>query len=189
MNTATVHAELSTRDHILKVARELMQTRSYLGFSFQDIAERVGVRKASLYHHFPSKESLGVAVLNEAAGQFQDWAATRTGTPEGQVRSYFRMLRNALGAGSRVCPAGSVVPGWDCMNEDLREAVRHLRAGQVRWLAGVLRQMPQVAAPDSTAAHIFALGQGALMAARATGQAHDFDEAVAPAYALLGLPE
>ncbi|MGH6645647.1 TetR/AcrR family transcriptional regulator [Aquabacterium sp.] len=189
MSTTTLQADISTRDHILKVARELMQTRSYLGFSFQDIAERVGIRKASLYHHFPSKESLGVAVLNEAAGQFQDWAATRTGTPESQLRSYFRMLRNALGAGRRVCPAGSVVPGWDCMNEDLREAVRHLRAGQVRWLTAVLRQMPKVASPDSTAAHVFALGQGALLAARATGQAQDFDEAVAPAYALLGLPE
>jgi len=189
MSAPILTAELSTRDHILKVARELMQTRSYLGFSFQDIAERVGVRKASLYHHFPSKESLGVAVLNEASAQFQDWAATRTGSPESQLRSYFRMLRNALGAGTRVCPAGSVVPGWDCMNEDLREAVRHLRAGQVRWLAGVLRQMPKVTSPESTAAHVFALGQGALLAARATGQAHDFDEAVAPAHALLGLPE
>lgn len=189
MSAPAFTAEVSTRSHILQVARELMQTRSYLGFSFQDIAERVGIRKASLYHHFPSKESLGVAVLVEATQRFRDWAGTREGPPERQLKSYFKMLRNGLGAGSRVCPAGSVVPGWDCMNEEMREAVRQLRAGQVQWLTGVLRQMPRVASPEGTAAHVFALGQGALLAARATGQASDFDQAVAPAFALLGLPD
>ncbi|MDI1257959.1 TetR/AcrR family transcriptional regulator [Aquabacterium sp.] len=189
MSAPILTVDVSTRGHILQVARELMQTRSYLGFSFQDIAERVGIRKASLYHHFPSKESLGVAVLVEATQGFRDWAATREGSPERQVRSYFKMLRNGLGAGTRVCPAGALVPGWDCMNEELRDAVRQLRAGQVQWLTGVLRQMPQVSSPEDVAAYVFALGQGALMAARATGQASDFDQAVAPAFALLGLPD
>ena len=34
-----------------------MQTRSFHGFSFQDIADEIGVRKASLYHHFDSKDA------------------------------------------------------------------------------------------------------------------------------------
>ncbi|RZI84381.1 MAG: TetR/AcrR family transcriptional regulator [Rubrivivax sp.] len=187
MSQPIVTADLPTREHILQVARELMQTRSYLGFSFQDIAERVGIRKASLYHHFPSKELLGVAVLREATQAFQVWAESRTGSPERQMGSYLKMLRNALGAGQRVCPAGSMVPGWDCMNEDLRAAVRQLRAVQVRWLTGVLAQMPQVSSPEQTAAHVFALGQGALISARATGLAEDFDQAVAPVLTMLNL--
>jgi TetR/AcrR family transcriptional repressor of nem operon len=188
MSTATLTAEVPTREHILQVARELMQTRSYLGFSFQDIAGRVGIRKASLYHHFPSKEALGVEVLREATVAFQAWAESRSGTPQRQVGSYFKMIRNGLGAGVRVCPAGALVPGWDCMNEDLRDAVRQLRAVQVRWLAGVLRQFPEPKLADQTAAYVFALCQGALLSARATGQVDDFDQAVAPARVLLGLP-
>jgi TetR/AcrR family transcriptional repressor of nem operon len=187
MSNPILAAEVTTRVHILQVARELMQTRSYLGFSFQDIAERVGIRKASLYHHFPTKESLGVAVLREVTVMFQEWAATRQGTPQRQLGSYLKMLRNGLQAGERVCPAGAVVPGWDCMNEDMRNAVRQLRAVQVRWLAEVLRQVPDLETPDAMAAHLFALGQGALISARATGQADDFDQAVAPARVLLGL--
>jgi len=187
MSPATPTAEVTTRDHILQVARELIQTRSYLGFSFQDIAERVGIRKASLYHHFPSKELLGVEVLREATVAFQVWADARTGSPQRQVGAYFKMIRNAIGAGERMCPAGAVVPGWDGMNEDLRQAVRQLRAAQVRWLGDVLRQVPGLKSPDQTAAYVFALSQGALMSARATGQAEDFDQAIAPARALLGL--
>ena len=112
MSTLTLTAEVSTRSHILQVARELMQTRSYLGFSFQDVAERVGIRKASLYHHFPSKESLGVAVLVEATQGFRDWAISREGSPERQLRSYFKMLRNGLGAGQYVLEAQQANGHW-----------------------------------------------------------------------------
>ncbi|MEZ5706577.1 MAG: TetR/AcrR family transcriptional regulator [Burkholderiaceae bacterium] len=43
-----------------------MLTRSYLGLNFQTLADQVGIRKASLYHHFASKEALGVALVDEA---------------------------------------------------------------------------------------------------------------------------
>jgi TetR/AcrR family transcriptional repressor of nem operon len=115
-----------------------IETRSYLGFSFQDVADAVGVRKASLYHHFPTKEALGMAVIRQATQYFKDWDAARAREPKDALESYFRMYRNTLRAGSGVCPAGALAPGWDCINEDLRQAVQELRNTQVTWLAGVL---------------------------------------------------
>jgi TetR/AcrR family transcriptional repressor of nem operon len=138
MTSATALASGSTRDQILGVARKLIETRSYLGFSFQDVADAVGVRKASLYHHFPTKEALGVAVIRQATQFFKDWDAARAREPEDALESYFRMYRNTLRAGSGVCPAGALAPGWDCINEDLRLAVQELRNTQVMWLTGVL---------------------------------------------------
>src|SRR5258708_35419404 len=44
---------------ILDVAEQLAQTRGYNGFSYADIAAKVGVTKASLHYHFPSKAELG----------------------------------------------------------------------------------------------------------------------------------
>ena len=43
---------MDTREKILNSAQGLIQTRSFHGFSFQDIANEVGIRKASLYHYF-----------------------------------------------------------------------------------------------------------------------------------------
>ena len=54
---------MSTRENILDAAQDLIQTRSFHGFSFQDVADRVGIRKASLYHHFDSKDAVALAVL------------------------------------------------------------------------------------------------------------------------------
>ena len=54
------------REKILNQPQRLVQTRSFHGFSFQDIADEVGIRKASLYHYFNSKDAVALAVLQRA---------------------------------------------------------------------------------------------------------------------------
>jgi TetR/AcrR family transcriptional repressor of nem operon len=49
---------LTTSDEILASARMLIMSGGYNGFSYADIAEVVGIRKASIHHHFPSKVDL-----------------------------------------------------------------------------------------------------------------------------------
>ncbi|MES2073210.1 MAG: TetR/AcrR family transcriptional regulator [Pseudomonadota bacterium] len=180
MRTTTHPIVGSTREQIVQVAQHLIQTRSYLGFSFQDIADQVGIRKASLYHHFPSKEALGEEVIREATQKFRDWTDAMQLTPEKKLKAYFLMYRNALNAGQGVCPAGALAPGWDCINEDLRGAVRELRSTQVQWLTGVLSalELKPKQAPARLASYIFTVCQGALIAARMTEDVADFDEAI-----------
>jgi TetR/AcrR family transcriptional repressor of nem operon len=181
MSSATLLATGTTREQILAVARSLIETRSYLGFSFQDVADAVGIRKASLYHHFPTKEALGIAVIREATQAFKDWDAAKVRTPKAALDSYFRMYRHTLKAGSGMCPAGALTPGWDCINEELRQAVQELRNTQVLWLTGVLGALAPAGQKKgaSLAAYVFSVCQGALLASRMTGRAEDFDEAIA----------
>jgi len=51
-----------TATRILDTAERLVQSRGYNGFSYADIAERVGITKASLHHHFETKATLGQAI-------------------------------------------------------------------------------------------------------------------------------
>jgi TetR/AcrR family transcriptional repressor of nem operon len=43
---------------ILSCARSLIIAGGYNGFSYADISESVGIRKASIHHHFPTKVDL-----------------------------------------------------------------------------------------------------------------------------------
>jgi TetR/AcrR family transcriptional regulator, transcriptional repressor for nem operon len=171
----------STRDQVLGTARRLIQTRSYLGLSFQDVADAVGVRKPSLYHHFPSKEALGAEVLLDAMEAFRRWTRPLAERPPAdQLNAYFKMYRNDIRAGEQVCPGGSFVAGWDCIEDGLRRAVREIRSEQVLWLTGVLGALlPSRKGAGALASYVYATCQGALITARMTGRVKDFDDVIA----------
>jgi AcrR family transcriptional regulator len=55
----------STRRELLKVARELFTEPGYAATPIEDVAERAGVTKGALYHHFRNKRELFEAVFEE----------------------------------------------------------------------------------------------------------------------------
>lgn len=59
-------SELSTEERLRRVAMELFAERGYGGTSMSDIARGVGVRKASLYNYYGSKEELLLDLLRRA---------------------------------------------------------------------------------------------------------------------------
>lgn len=74
----------NTRDRILHVALELFAQQGYSGTSIRDIAERMGMTKAAVYYHFPSKESLLADVLTPAMTRVSQvlGEAEQVSTPE-----------------------------------------------------------------------------------------------------------
>lgn len=62
---------------IVREARELFRRHGYDGASMQDLATKVGLKKASLYNRFPTKEALVPEVLALTRGEVFD------GLPEG----------------------------------------------------------------------------------------------------------
>jgi AcrR family transcriptional regulator len=56
-------ADLGTRARILMETAELVARRGYQATTTREIAEAVGIRQPSLFHHFPSKASIVEALL------------------------------------------------------------------------------------------------------------------------------
>jgi len=57
----------SKNKKIIRVATKLMSERGYHGASIQMIADRVGVTKSTIFHHFKNKEGILLAILEEVA--------------------------------------------------------------------------------------------------------------------------
>jgi len=66
---------LSPRDEILDAAAELFTTRGYASTSTRSIADAVGVRQASLYHYFKTKDDILCALLRQTVTPTLDFVA------------------------------------------------------------------------------------------------------------------
>jgi AcrR family transcriptional regulator len=54
----------TAREEVLDAAGELFTTRGYAATSTRQVAEAVGIRQASLYHYFPTKDDILAALLS-----------------------------------------------------------------------------------------------------------------------------
>jgi TetR/AcrR family transcriptional repressor of nem operon len=61
-----------TKDLLLTEAEALLRTRGYAAFSYADLSTRVGIRKASIHHHFATKEELGGVLIDNYLVRFED---------------------------------------------------------------------------------------------------------------------
>lgn len=59
-----------TREHIIKTCRQLFTARGFVSTPISAVIEATGVKKGNLYYYFPSKEALGLAVLEDARDDF-----------------------------------------------------------------------------------------------------------------------
>ena len=177
---------MDTRQRILDSAQRLTQTRSFHGFSFQDIADEVGVRKASLYHHFDSKDEVAVAMLKRAA----DWVRaelkkTEEREPKERLEAYFDIFRQIYGKGERMCPGGSFAAVFDAVSSPVQTAVHRFAKMHVDWLEDVVRDGVEQGQftigdqrPRDVAAQIAAAVQGALLVGRLSSDRHVLDVVV-----------
>ena len=169
----------------LDIAERLVQTRGFNGFSYADIAEALGVTKASLHYHFPSKADLGQRLIERYEAGFLDTLAGIDKAQQGaahKLRRYAKIYADVLRA-NRMCLCGMLASDYATLPKPMRERVRHFFDENERWLARVLeegRKTGQLAfkgAPIELARMIVASLEGAMMLARSYGEPPRFDAA------------
>ena len=169
----------------LDIAERLVQTRGFNGFSYADIAEALGVTKASLHYHFPSKADLGERLIERYEAGFLDTLAGIDKTQQGaahKLRRYAKIYADVLRA-NRMCLCGMLASDYATLPKPMRERVRHFFDENERWLARVLEegrttgQLAFKGAPIELARMIVASLEGAMMLARSYGEPPRFDAA------------
>ncbi len=54
----------ATREDILSLADRLIRSKGFNAFSYADISGIMEIRNAAIHYHFPTKEDLGIQVIN-----------------------------------------------------------------------------------------------------------------------------
>jgi TetR/AcrR family transcriptional repressor of nem operon len=175
--------EPATATRIVDVAERLVQTRGFNGFSYADIASELGVRKASLHYHFPSKAELGRTLIVRYAERFVAALAELDEAglaPCAALEAYVALYRSVL-EGDRMCLCGILAAEHQTLPEPMREPLTRFFDDNETWLAGVLdrgRADGTISFEGSavdTARLILSGLEGAMLVARASADSSRFE--------------
>ena len=86
----------TTHARLLTAAASLFAERGFGGTSMADIAERVGVRKASLYNYYPSKDELLMELLGRSLAAANDYCLSGFDAPGSVEERLWRYLQGAV---------------------------------------------------------------------------------------------
>ena len=180
-----------SREKILAAAKLVAQSRGYNGLNFRDLAEDVGLRSASIYHHFPSKADLATAV---AKRYWEDHATAletmraQASDPVGALRRYPETFRWALENQNRMCLSGFMAAEYDDLPEPVKKEVQTFADVNVRWLSRLLSAAKLVSAKKSEqrANAIYAAVSGAQLMARSRSDIALYDSLIS-SYRAIGL--
>jgi TetR/AcrR family transcriptional repressor of nem operon len=185
-----MNKSFTTSDDILACARSLIVTGGYNGFSYADIADVVGIRKASIHHHFPSKTDLVrtlVGRYREAAEEGIAHLEHGVPGPLEQLRAYIGYWKACIGdASAPFCVCALLASELPILPDEVALEIRAYFRFLSGWLTSVLERGVQqkvialVNAPQVEAEIFMATVHGAMLSARAYGDTSIFGSIMDP---------
>lgn len=176
-------ASSNSSDKILAAATRIAQAHGYSGLNLRTLADEVGIKAASLYHHFPSKADLAAAVAKrywEDSAAVLDAITAENPDPIASLRKYPQTFRKSLENNNRMCLSSFMAAEYDDLPEGVQREVQAFADVNVAWLARMLVAGGIVAAGDAgqRARAIFAAVAGAQLMARGRADIALFDDLI-----------
>ena len=131
-----------TAARILDIAEHLAQTRGFNGFSYADIAAEVGITKASLHYHYPTKANLGQALVVRYRESFNS-ALREISASDGdaftKLNQYADVYHRVLGA-DRMCLCGMFAAEYATLPGPMQDELRQFFDENEKWLVETLEE-------------------------------------------------
>lgn len=130
----------STYVQILDVAENIVRSRGFNGFSYADVAAEVGVKKATLHHHFATKSDLGlqlIARFTDNVAQALEEISRSNGNASTKLRAYAQIFEGSFHE-NKMCLCGMLAAEHETLSADMQAAVNSFFESHERWLEQLL---------------------------------------------------
>lgn len=179
--------QCDTKTALLNSAERAARTRGFDGFSFADLATDVGIRKASIHHHFPTKAALSVALMQRYHDDLAQVCADIDATGKSgaaRLHALIDRYRSALDGGKSLCLCVSFSTSRNSLAPEVIMQISALRMMLLSWLEVTFAlgredgTIQSVRDPAQEAAATLPLLEGAQLTARAEENPALFDTAL-----------
>ena len=172
-----------TRARVIRKTTTLIHEKGFKGTTISDIIKSTGVKKGNLYFHFPNKEAIGVAILEEIkieSATFVD-EALRGRSPMEKIANYLDAVfirhksRNFIGG----CMIGNTALEMGDSNPLFASKIAEIFTSWKSAIAEVLSQAKAAGElkiemeAEIFANHIIAVIEGGIMMAKVTKDEND----------------
>lgn len=171
------------RGRLLDAARDVIRAKGYAATTLDDLCLEAGVTKGAFFHHFPNKEALALAAVEEwnteAMARFAAARHRAHDDPLERVLAYIARCK-ALVSGELAlctCLAGTILQEVHGSPGALRDACARAILDDAAALEADLAEAIELhgavadCTPASLARHVQAVIQGSFILAKATGDA------------------
>ncbi len=181
---------VTARDKLLEAAVKLIRARGFAATSVDELCREAGVTKGAFFHHFATKEALGVAAADYWSSSTSLFFASapyhHLDDPLDRVLAYIDLRAELVGGPveSFTCVAGTMVQEAFLSSPAIRDACAASISGNAAALENDIRAamaLYGVAEPcaESLALHVQAVLQGGFILAKARGDAATARDSVA----------
>ncbi len=181
--------ENTTATRILDAAQEMVRNRGYSAFSYADISEQVGIRKASIHYHFPSKDEL----VKELVRRYREGMVTAcdrisqsTASLEGKLIAFTHLYRDGLPQ-KQICLCAMLAADFEVLPQSIHAEIQDFFQETETWLTALLQEGCDVqrwkcqSSAAQEAKGLIAMLQGAQLLARSAEHSQEvFEKIVYP---------
>ena len=174
----------ATYDEIIRCARALIISGGYNGFSYADIADVIGIRKASIHHHFPTKVDLVRTLLERYREEFEAGIAEIERSfpdPMDRLRAYIGFWEGCIGDPTTAfCVCALLASEMPLLPQEITQELRTHFLALSAWLTSALERCADQGSivlngtAHAEAETFMATVHGAMLSARAYGDAKVF---------------
>jgi TetR/AcrR family transcriptional repressor of nem operon len=132
----------TTKNELLHEASRMLLAKGLNGFSLQELAEKLQIKKSSLFHHYPSKMALALELYRFYQSSFTAWVDEHQHlSSEKQIIAYTEKLTSWICEKQRVCPVGALSLEWHLVDPKLQVEIKKLHELQKSWLTDMYKDI------------------------------------------------
>lgn len=135
---------MTTRDNIIATADKFIREDGYNAFSYKDIAQKVGIRTASVHYYFPTKTDLGVAVIRYHIQLFEEVKEKMATEPPLAKLNWLLNNYHKINAENKVCLVGALATAFNTVEAPIQQELKIFANDLLKWVTHFLEEGKQL---------------------------------------------
>jgi TetR/AcrR family transcriptional repressor of nem operon len=165
----------ATAERVVDAAEGLIQARGYNGFSYDDVARLVGIKKPSIHHHFATKSELAAVVAQRYTHRFKALLLQIEGSSvkaAERLSAYAALFEKTFSTEKHLCVCGMLGAESSSLPDMVNHEVERFFDVNLDWLTQIADdgqragQLTSKLSPQSIAETYLSLLEGAMVVGR-----------------------